>query len=83
MYSRLVYFKPKLDILPIRHEEEFWKFLKICFRSPRQTLRNNLRTAHYAYDKLPVTLLGLRGQQLTIDDFLKIWKIIDVGAFYL
>jgi 16S rRNA (adenine1518-N6/adenine1519-N6)-dimethyltransferase len=81
VYSRLVYFKPKLDILSIRNEDAFWKFLKICFRSPRQTLRNNLRTAHYAYDKLPVTLLGLRGQQLTIDDFLKIWEIIDVSSF--
>lgn len=31
--SRLLYFKPKVDILPIPHEEGFWKFVKLCLNN--------------------------------------------------
>ncbi len=74
VFSRLLYFKPKLDVKPIPDEDAFWKFLKLCFKSPRQTLRNNLRTTHYPYEKLSVETLGLRAQQLSFEVFLGIWK---------
>ncbi len=75
VYSRLLYFKPNMDVKPIPDEESFWPFLKLCFKSPRQTLRNNLRMTHYAYDeKLSVEMLNLRSQQLSIDDFLMMWE---------
>lgn len=72
--SRLLYFKPKTDLQLIPDEENFWKFLKLCFKSPRQTLRNNLRTTHYAYEKLSAETLGLRAQQMTLDGFLEVWE---------
>ncbi len=79
VHSRLVYFKPKMDASPINDEESFWKFLKLCFKSPRQTLRNNLRMTHYLYDeRLTPEVLSLRSQQLAFDDFLEIWEKLRV-----
>jgi len=73
VHSRLLHFKPRFDQPEIPNEDEFWKFLKLCFRSPRQTLRNNLKTTHLLAD-LSDELLSLRAQQLSFDDFLKIWQ---------
>lgn len=78
VFSRLIYFKPKLDVKPIPHEEGFWKFLRLCYKTPRQTLRNNLRSTHYPYAKLSPETLSLRAQQMTFDEFIGIWeKLID------
>lgn len=74
VYSRLLYFKPKLNTLPIPNEEMFWKFLKLCFISPRRTLRNNLKTAHYNLESLSETTLDKRAQQITFQEFLAIWN---------
>lgn len=72
--SRLLYFKPKLDQKPIPDEEQFWKFVKACFRSPRQTLKNNLRTTHYLDQHIiDDSKLSLRAQQFTFNDFLTLW----------
>jgi len=72
--SRLVYFKPKLKIVPIKDEENFWKFLKLCFQSPRRTLLNNLKTTHFDLEKIPDEFLSLRAQQIPFEKFLEIWK---------
>ena len=74
VYSRLLYFKPKTRLQDIPNEEAFWKFIKLCFKSPRQTLRNNLRTTHYkkALD-LSMPQFALRSQQMSFADFLAIW----------
>ena len=77
VFSRLVYFKPKQQqpfVIP--EEKEFWKFLKFCYRSPRQTLKNNLRTTSYDLVDIAPELLTLRAQQCSIEDFLKVWTII-------
>lgn len=76
IFSRLLHFRPKFDLEPIPFEEEFWKFLKLCFKSPRQTLRNNLRTTHYKLELFSDEELGLRAQQLTFNQFLDLWKKI-------
>lgn len=76
IYSRLLYFKPKLEVQEIPQEADFWKFLKFCFRSPRQTLRNNLRTTHYNLSDFSDDLLKMRAQQLSFDEFLELWKKI-------
>ncbi|MCX5921873.1 MAG: 16S rRNA (adenine(1518)-N(6)/adenine(1519)-N(6))-dimethyltransferase RsmA [Candidatus Dependentiae bacterium] len=73
VYSRLLYFKPKKDLVVIPDEENFWKFIKVCFRQPRRTLRNNLAQTHYAEADVPEEFLILRAQQLDMDDLLKIW----------
>lgn len=74
VYSRLLYFKPKAAVKPIPHEEDFWKFAKLCFSSPRRTLSNNLKQAHYPLTKLESTILQLRAQQLSFDMLLDIWQ---------
>jgi 16S rRNA (adenine1518-N6/adenine1519-N6)-dimethyltransferase len=75
VHSRLLHFKPKFDQQTIPDEEEFWRFLKLCFRSPRQTLKNNIKTTHYFLSAgWSDELLNMRAQQLSFDDFLKIWQ---------
>lgn len=72
--SRLVYFKPKSDIQKIKNEEQFWKFLKYCFMSPRKTIANNLRQTHYNLSKFPQDILNLRAQQMSFEQFLDLWN---------
>jgi len=74
VYSRLLYFKPKVKVQEIPDEENFWKFIKVCFRQPRRTLRNNLVQSHFPFDKLSAEILALRAQQMSMDDFLQIWE---------
>src|SRR5262249_25342318 len=74
VHSRLLYFNPRFDQKPIPEEAAFWKFLKLCFKSPRQTLRNNLKSTHYRDDsKFPTELLSLRAQQLSFEQLLEVW----------
>jgi len=77
VYSRLLYFKPKQILTPIKDEENFWKFVKICFRQPRRTLRNNLIQAHYNLDNLDHNVLNLRAQQIDMVGLLNLWNKID------
>lgn len=76
VHSRLLYFRPKKSRVQIDDEEKFWKFLKLCFRCPRQTLKNNLRTTHYDISKIPEQYLGLRAQQMEIGLFLDLFKLV-------
>ncbi len=74
--SRLLYFKLKKDIPEILDEQGFWKFIRICFAYPRRTLRNNLAQSHFDMTKIPADVLKLRSQQMSMEDFLKIWELI-------
>jgi len=74
--SRLLYFKPKKDLVPIPEEEKFWKFIKVSFRQPRRTLRNNLMQYHCDFSSIPDTILSLRAQQMTFDQLLELWEKI-------
>lgn len=76
VFSRLLYFKPRKDVQPIVDEENFWKFVKTCFKQPRRTLKNNLAQTHYPIDRIDDATLGLRSQQLDFEGFLKIWLLI-------
>lgn len=77
VFSRLLYFKPKANVAPIENESRFWHFIKICFSQPRRTLRNNLVQSHANLSKVPEKYLGLRAQQMTIDDFFAVWQALD------
>jgi len=77
VFSRLIYFKPHATIQPIANEEKFWKFIKHCFKQPRRTLRNNLTHTHYSMEKIPETTLALRAQELSMEDLLKVWDLIN------
>ena len=76
VYSRLLYFKPKVDLVPIPDEAQFWQFIKRCFSQPRRTLRNNLAQSHYDLAKISDETLALRAQQMGFDDFLTVWNKI-------
>lgn len=76
VYSRLLYFKPRKKLVEIPNEQEFWKFIKLCFLQPRRTLRNNLSSTHYDINLLSEETFKLRSQQMGMEDFLKIWKVI-------
>jgi len=79
VHSRLVYFKPR-KAAAIPEEKRFWKFLKLVFNTPRQTLKNNLRKTHFTWQKLPAEKLSMRAQQLSFDDFLQIWEILRIKS---
>jgi 16S rRNA (adenine1518-N6/adenine1519-N6)-dimethyltransferase len=76
VYSRLLHFVPKQNIAPIEHEPEFWKFIKICFKQPRRTLKNNLQQSHYDWSQLSAEQLALRSQQMGMPDFLALWQLL-------
>ena len=72
--SRLLYFKPKHDVEPIPDEPGFWKFIRACLQQPRRTLRNNLQSYTYDEGKIPAHYFDLRAQQMSMNDFLTIWR---------
>jgi 16S rRNA (adenine1518-N6/adenine1519-N6)-dimethyltransferase len=74
--SRLLYFKPNSNLVPIPDERNFWKFIKLCFKQPRRTLRNNLSQAHYEMSDLSAELLSKRAQELNMQELLKIWDMV-------
>lgn len=76
VFSRLLYFKPRANIIPIPDEDRFWQFIKHCFLSPRRTLRNNLLSCHFATEKIDEKLLQLRAQQLDMKQLLQLWDIV-------
>jgi 16S rRNA (adenine1518-N6/adenine1519-N6)-dimethyltransferase len=76
VFSRLIYLKPKKNLKTIKNGQEFWNFIKICFKQPRRTLKNNLIQSHYAIEKIPEKVMVLRAQQMTMDDLLKIWNLL-------
>ena len=76
VYSRLVYFRPRKNITLIPDEERFWKFIKLCFRQPRRTLKNNLMQSQIDMGKIPEKYILLRAQQMKMEDFLLIWELI-------
>lgn len=77
IFSRLVYFKPKAQLELIPKEDEFWSFLKDCFKSPRRTIRNNLKATSFDIAKFSDEFLDLRAQQVGFDKFLKEWELLN------
>lgn len=76
VFSRLVYFKAKQTVVSIPDEENFWKFIKLCFHQPRRMLRNNLAQGQYDLTKISAEQLALRAQQLSMDELLKLWETV-------
>jgi len=74
--SRLVYLTPIQNPKPIIHENGFWRFVQACFRQPRKTLRNNLKTHGYPISMLSERTRALRAQQLSHDELVRIWQAV-------
>ncbi len=76
VFSRLMHFKAKPNVEPIIDEDEFWKFIKLCFIQPRRTLRNNLGQTHIDLTKIDEEILKLRAQQMDFSELFKLWQHI-------
>ncbi len=76
VFSRLLYFKTNENPVVIENEEGFWKFIKACFLQPRRTLKNNLQQSKYGTEPFSEDLLKKRAQELSMQDFLTIWKTL-------
>lgn len=76
VFSRLLYFKPIQDPKPIPQEEEFWKFIKRCFKQPRRTMRNNIKGSMYETADFSEDILSLRAQQMNMEQLLSLWNEI-------
>lgn len=74
--SRLLYFKPRATVAEIVQEEKFWKFIKICFKFPRRTLRNNLAQSHFDLATIDPKTLALRAQQMSMHDLITLWNTL-------
>lgn len=74
--SRLVYLKPKADVVAIPQEDEFWLFIKRCFAQPRRTLRNNLQQSHFDMSVLSEETLAMRAQQMSLDELIALWVTV-------
>jgi len=74
--SRIIRFKPKNELLAIENPEAFWLFVRACFKSPRQTLGNNLKRTTYQWQKAAPETLKLRGQQLSTALLYKLFNLI-------
>lgn len=74
VFSRLISFVRKENPPLIPREEEFWKFIRLCFSQPRRTLRNNLAQTHIPLEVFSSDVLDLRSQQMSMADFLDIWE---------
>ncbi len=74
VFSRLLYFKTRTTIVPIPKEEQFWEFIKVIFKQPRRTFRNNLAQSQYDVSALDNELLSMRAQQLDMNQLLDVWK---------
>ncbi|MBT4594263.1 ribosomal RNA small subunit methyltransferase A [bacterium] len=74
VFSRLLHFRPRANPEEIPDEEKFWPFLKICFRFPRQKLKNNFNGSNYKLsDELFREFGDLRAQQLTFQELVNFW----------
>jgi len=76
--SRLMRFQPKQSRIPLENPEAFWSFVYECFKSPRQTLGNNLKRTCHAWQKLSTEQLQLRAQQLNEQQMYELWQEIGV-----
>lgn len=76
--SRLISFTVKHNRIPINKEAEFWEFVKLCFKQPRRTLRNNLANVPHLLAVFDEQTLAKRAQQLNMDELLLLWDKIMV-----
>ena len=81
--SAVITFTPKRN-RDFKYEERLFKLIEDCFRKRRKTLNNNLKDIYNEeiinkiYDECKFDK-NVRCEQLTIDDFIKMEKVINEG----
>lgn len=76
VFSRLIYFKPRKNKAEIENKEAFFKFIRVCFKQPRRTLKNNLQAGCIDYKNLDENILKLRAQQMNVEQLLFVFNSI-------
>ena len=78
--SAVVLLEPRSTLAAIDNPEDFLRFVSLCFRHKRKTLRNNLAGAYpkEALDKLPEA--GLRAEQIPMEGFVAMYERLGVSA---
>lgn len=75
--SRLVYLRPHANPRAIPHEDQYWQFVSVCYKAPRQMLRNNLKGTPFGEILEGLSdenVARLRAQQLTPTELLGLWE---------
>jgi len=75
--SRLLHFTPNTNRPEIENLEGFWLFLRSLFKTPRQTLKNNLKRTSIDIKKVPKEYLTLRAQQLELPALIALWNSVN------
>lgn len=81
--SAVISFVPKIDRNK-EFEKKFFELVKNCFRMRRKTLNNNLKDIfdEKTIDKIYIEMAldkNIRAEQLSLDDYLKMYKVIYEG----
>lgn len=76
VFSRLLYFRPKANPCPVPDEQQFWSFVKMLFRQPRRTIKNNLIQGHFNITCIPEKYYSLRAQQMSEQEIIQLWKLL-------
>lgn len=78
--SAVVKFEKKENIIKVDNEEDFFEFIKICFKQKRKTLNNNLKILNIINLKEIYSELGfkdgIRAEELTLKDFINLYNLI-------
>lgn len=74
--SSFIRFSPTKKIFDI-DKKEFKSFLKLAFRQPRKTLRNNLKGLLFKDQEIVETLLSKRAQHLSLDEYIFLFSKVD------
>jgi 16S rRNA (adenine1518-N6/adenine1519-N6)-dimethyltransferase len=75
VFSRLLYLKPREELITIPDETNFWEFVRAIFKQPRRTIKNNLSQKHYNLSGVSEGTLRMRGQQMSINDLISLWNL--------
>lgn len=74
--SRVLAFTVRKDRPSIYKEAAFWDFIKVCFKQPRRTLRNNLAQFPEQLSVIDQETAAKRAQQLSMQELLCLWDKI-------
>lgn len=77
--STVLEFYPQERYFAPDKEQEFLKFVRMCFVLKRKTLKNNLRTIEDIDGKLEQAGLAgnIRGEQMSVQDFIRLFEAIN------
>ena len=77
--SALIGFRLRPRELAIDSPDEFLKFVRLCFRQKRKTIRNNLAAIYGGEAVATLPEAPKRAEQLTVEQFAEMWNKLRFG----